>query len=115
MAEEYIQEKYESIINEPFDGYYEGTQSLLVDKVRRHVIKVSSGKVADALRDILAYDPGDTVWKGATNRGNSVKLWAESLKQGGGYQFKITDVTFVEDLNWQKKYKGLFNVTVESC
>ena len=107
---EVIHEKYKSIKEIEFTGYFEKTQELLGDP--RYLVVVTDKDVCRVLKEIHKIDKKDEVWKAITI--SPVKLWAKSIlgKKYGAEIFMITDIEVLTDLNWIKPREALFNITL---
>ena len=105
-----IHEKYKSIKEIEFTGYFEKTQPLLGDP--RYLVVVKDEVVRHVLKEIHNIDKKDVVWKAITIL--PVKLWAKSIlgKKHGTETFKITNIEVLTDLYWVKPKEALFNITL---
>ena len=56
------------------------------------------------------YNPEEKVWKGITLNPEP-RLWVESL-EGSGPQFRVANIEVLTDLNWQKSYRAMVNITL---
>ena len=105
---EVIHEKYKSIKEIEFTGYFEKTQPLLGDP--RYLVVVTDKVVRQVLQEIHDIDKKDEVWKAVTI--SPVKLWAKSIsgEKHGTETFMITDIEVLTDLNWKNLKIALFNI-----
>ena len=107
---EVIHEKYKSIKEIEFTGYFEKTQPLLGDP--RYLVVVTDEVVRRVLQKIHDIDKKDVVWKAITIA--PVKLWAKSILglEDDTSAFMITDIEVLTDLYWVKPKEALFNITL---
>ena len=105
---EVIHEKYKSIKEIEFTGYFEKTQPLLGDP--RYLVVVTDKVVSRVLQEIHNIDKEDDVWKAITI--TPVKLWAKSILglEDDTRAFMITDIEVLIHLNWIKPRVALFNI-----
>ena len=108
-----ILQLYDSIIEVPFYGQYEGIAPIQYEEgnTYRHLVKVHSPDIVDTMRKIWATDGGDMVWKGIVND----TFWTAEIYGPYTNTFKIVKVRYVMNLNWRRKvYHAVINVTLEA-
>ena len=103
---------YDSIIEVPFYGQYEGTAPIQYEggNTYRHLVKVHSpADIVDTMRMIWATDGEDMVWKGIVND----TFWTAEIYGPYTNTFKIVKVDYVKNLHWMRKeYHAVINVTL---
>ena len=117
MATSKVLSLYKSIEGVEFQGTYANPVNIPYDDgyftTRELVEVVSPSTVTKKMKEIVDSDPKDCVWKAITGK----TFWAESIsgkvKEGVQQTFKITNIDYSSDLNWQrKKYDAVFNITL---
>ena len=115
-----VEDIYRPLEGRKFQGYIEEKDTIAVcTGGRRDIIVVEDDDVCEIMETIkseieeLSEDAEDEiVWKGITGWGSEWKLWVKSYDGPDTQTFIVEGIKVVTDLNWQKDYKAMVNITV---
>ena len=117
-----IEAIYQPLLGKTFEGSIDEKNTTAVcTGGPRDVVNVDNDDVCELMKTIVEnitkvsskFEPDNTnekVWKGITM--NPPRLWVESYKGDEETKFKVTNIEVLTDLNWQKPYKAMVNITL---
>ena len=107
-----VVERYATVQNIWFNGYYEGYQDLL--SKTRYIIRVEPGPMSITLNEIWNMFCNQNIWKGITvaNNDGVVRVWAEDVTGDlNGSYFRINSVEFTNGDN--VNYDAIVDIKME--
>ncbi len=106
-----IVERYKTVHNIWFTGYYEGYQDLL--SKTRYIVRVEPGPMSISLNEIWNMYCEESIWKGVTvaNNDGTVRVWAEDvIGDLNGCFFKINSIDFTDS---NSEYATIVDIRME--
>ena len=117
---------YDPLLGNTFEGSIHETNTTAVSTGGpRHVVNVHdvqvNEEVIELMKTIVAkvdevskkyepFNPKEKVWKGITLHNG--RLWVKSLEENGPI-FRVANIEVVTDLNWQRSYHAIVNITLD--